>query len=96
MDVLVAYDIANTQGDGRQRLVGIAQVCASFGTRVQLSVFECRLSPESLARLTGEILDVIDARHDSVLIYRFDGPVASARTQLGRRRPREVDEPWII
>jgi CRISPR-associated protein Cas2 len=96
MDVLVAYDIADTQGDGRRRLQEIANVCTAFGTRVQFSVFECRLSPEAVARLIGQILDVIDAGKDSVLIYRFDGPVARTRTQLGRKRPREVDEPWII
>lgn len=96
MDVLVAYDIANTQGDGRRRLQEIATVCETFGTRVQFSVFECRLSPEALVRLTGQILDVIDPVRDSVLIYRFEGSVAKTRTRLGCKRPHEVDEPWII
>lgn len=96
MDLLIAYDIADTQGPGRRRLRDIANVCGAYGTRVQLSVFECRVSPEALARLTGQIVDVIDPTKDSVLIYAFNGSVASARTRLGRRTPREVDEPWII
>lgn len=96
MDVLVAYDIADTQGAGRGRLQRIADVCGAYGTRVQLSVFECRVSPEALARLMGQILDVIDLTQDSVLVYAFNGSLATARTRLGRRTPREIGEPWIL
>lgn len=96
MDVLVAYDIANTEGAGRRRLQAVAAVCSSFGTRVQYSVFECRVSPERFTRLVGELLDAIDPAEDSVLIYRFDGAISACRTELGRRSPRSLDEPWIF
>lgn len=96
MDVLVAYDIADTQGAGRRRLDAVASICASFGSRVQLSVFECRVSPENLARMTSMLLDAIDGSVDSILIYRFDGPLTRSRVQLGRGMRREVDEPWIV
>lgn len=97
MDVLVSYDIADTQGAaGARRLREIAIVCSSYGHRVQFSVFECRVSPERLARLETEILDVIDPGKDSVKIYRFPGSIAGSRSELGRAPAREVDEPWII
>ena len=41
--------------------------CEKYGQRVQLSVFECRLSPARLARLIGEIEDIIDCQRDSVI-----------------------------
>ncbi len=96
MDVLVAYDIADTQGSGRTRLAAVAQICSSYGTRVQLSVFECRVSPERLATMTGKILDIIDPSRDSILIYRFNGSLSDARHRLGVRGLREVGEPWIL
>ncbi|MGI8939564.1 MAG: CRISPR-associated endonuclease Cas2 [Iamia sp.] len=96
MDILIAYDIADTQGAGARRLQRTAQICSSYGTRVQFSVFECRLSPERCARLLGELRDAIDPRLDSVIIYRFDGSIIDARTRLGRTAPRDIDEPWII
>lgn len=96
MDVLVAYDIADTAGAGSRRLRRVAEVCAAYGSRVQFSVFECRMSPETLVRFLGELEDVIDPRADSVMIYRFAGSVSEASTRLGRPTWHEVDEPWII
>lgn len=96
MDVLVAYDIADTAGAGRRRLRRVAEVCSAYGSRVQFSVFECRVSPEVLVRFVGELEDVIDRRVDSVMIYRFVGSISETRTRLGRPTWHEVDEPWLI
>ena len=96
MDVLVAYDIAETDGVGAVRLRRIAQVCERYGQRVQLSVFECRLSPERLARLIGEVQDVIDGHLDSVLVYRFPGKMADAKVRLGRAEAHELGQPWLL
>ena len=96
MDVLVAYDIADTEGPGAQRLRQIADVCEKYGERVQFSVFECRVSPERFGRLVGELQDVIKPQRDSVVIYRFAGEIQTARTTLGRRRSHELGEPWIL
>ena len=96
MDVLVAYDIADTDGVGAARLRRIAKVCEKYGQRVQFSVFECRLSPERLARLIGEMEDVIDSDCDSVMVYRFSGRVADSRVRIGRRQRHEIGHPWIL
>ena len=64
MDVLVTYDIADTDTTGASRLKRIADVCEKYGQRVQFSVFECRLSKTRLARLVGEVEDIIDRERD--------------------------------
>ena len=96
MDVLVSYDIADTQGKGARRLRRIAHVCEKYGERVQFSVFECRLSPTRLERMLGEVQDVIDSNLDSVIVYRIRGKIEEARMQFGRARSRELGDPWVI
>ena len=96
MDILVAYDIADTETTGAARLRRIADVCEKYGQRVQFSVFECRLSKTRLARLVGEIRDVIDPHVDSVLIYRFPGGVENATLRLGRDGSHSLGTPWLL
>ena len=96
MDILVTYDIADTGGVGASRLKRIADVCEKYGQRVQLSVFECRLSPARLARMIGEIEDVIDRQLDSVIVYRFPGRIEDATSRLGRRQDHELGDPWVL
>ena len=96
MDILISYDIADTQGRGARRLQRVAHVCEKYGERVQFSVFECRLSPPRLERMLGEVQDMIDPDLDSVIVYRFKGEIEDARMRFGRTQPRELGEPWVI
>ena len=96
MDVLVTYDIADTERTGAARLKRIAELCAKYGQRVQLSVFECRLSAARLARLIGEVEDIIDRQRDSVIVYRFPGRIEDATLRFGRSRSHELGQPWIL
>ena len=96
MDILVTYDIADTEGAGAPRLRRIAQVCGKYGERVQKSVFECRLSSTRFASLLGEIEDVIDSRLDSVIVYRFPGEFDKSRLRFGRASPHELGKPWVL
>ena len=96
MDILIAYDIADTDGPGGVRLRQIADVCSKYGERVQFSVFECRVSSEKYAMLLGEIQDVIKNDQDNVIIYRFAGSVQNAKTTIGRQRIHEIGQPWIL
>lgn len=96
MDILITYDIAETDGSGASRLRRIASVCERYGERVQFSVFECRLSPTRLARLVGEIEDVIDHRRDSVMVYRFPGRIGDSTLRLGRCRGHGLGRPWMV
>jgi CRISPR-associated protein Cas2 len=96
MDVLLTYDIETTTRAGARRLARVAKVCEGFGVRVQFSVFECRLSAASLVRLTGQLTEIIDNETDSVHLYRFDGPLADARTSLGRPPHRDPGQHWLL
>ena len=96
MDVLVTYDIADTEGTGASRLKRIADVCGKYGQRVQLSVFECRLSAARLARLIGEVEDIIDRQRDSVIVYRFPGRIEDATLRVGRSQGHELGQPWML
>lgn len=96
MDVLISYDIADTEGEGARRLRKVAEICEKYGVRVQLSVFECRLSPSRLARMLREVQDAIDERADSVIVYRFKGGIGEARTRFGRMKSHELGEPWVL
>ena len=96
MDVLVTYDISTVDTGGPRRLARVAAVCERFGSRVQYSVFECRLGAAAFQRLIGELLDEIDPSGDSVRLYRFPGVLADSCTTLGRPQSRALGDPWII
>lgn len=96
MDVLITYDVETASEGGERRLQRVACVCESYGTRVQKSVFECRLSAPALERLMAALRRVIDPERDSVHIYRFEGSVRPARISLGRAVPHEPGQPWIV
>lgn len=96
MDILVAYDIADTDGPGSHRLRQVADICQRYGERVQFSVFECRVTGDGYVRLLGDLEDVIDSQVDSVVVYSFSGEIQAARTTLGRRRSHELGEAWIL
>ena len=95
MDILVTYDIRTGDRAGERRLARVAAICQAYGERVQYSVFECRLSAQGYERLKTELLETI-VQGDTVRLYRVPGRISDAREVLGRRRPREVGDPWII
>ena len=70
--------------------------CERYGVRAQYSVFECRMTEVSLKKFLIEIAGVVDVALDSVHLYRFNGAIRDSRTVVGRPRPRELGEPWII
>ena len=92
----MAYDIADTETTGASRLRRVADVCEKYGQRVQFSVFECRLSKARLARLIGEVEDIIDRDRDSVHVYRFPGGIEAATLRLGRRQEHALGKPWVL
>ncbi len=96
MDLLVAYDIADTQGSGAKRLRAIHDLCCGYGTRVQFSVFECRLSPARYATLTVELESIIDPKRDCVNIYHFGRPLSECKTLLGTPSRHNVGDAWIL
>lgn len=81
---LIAYDIA----DDRRRVL-VATRLASYGDRVQFSVFSVEGRPAKLVRLRAALARLVDEASDSILICDL-GPTASDLDRrfevIGRRR----------
>lgn len=69
---LVCYDICDPK-----RLRQVHKVTVDHGARLQLSVYECDLTPVQLARLKMELADIIHHREDQVLFIHL-GPRSSS------------------
>jgi len=90
---LVSYDIAD-----EKRLRLVFKTMRGYGDHLQFSVFECQLTAADLARLKGELSDII--HHN-----RGPGAVRLPRPRRRPRRPRHhrlgkpytsVDAPCIV
>lgn len=66
MFIVVAYDIPNDRRRGK-----VARALTDFGTRVQYSVFECRLDGEEIQKMLGRIGKLIDGEQDRLRVYRL-------------------------
>ena len=77
MWILVTYDVNTGTATGRRRLRRVAKICEGYGTRVQKSVFECRLSDNHYEVMKRRLLKAIAPEDDSLRIYRL--PEKSSR-----------------
>ena len=67
MLVVVAYDIPNDR-----RRTKLARLLTDFGTRVQYSVFECRLDEvDRFEKMLSRVRKLIDTEEDRVRFYRL-------------------------
>lgn len=95
-DILVTYDVAITTTAGQRRLRKVATVCQNYGQRVQLSVFECRVTLAQLEQLESELLSIIDLKNDSLRIYVLYGGRRRSLRAHGRDRYVDFDEPMVL
>jgi CRISPR-associated protein Cas2 len=91
MLILVSYDLP----DDRRR-TKVAAALEDFGTRVQWSVFECRLEEAQVARLSTRLGRLIDEAEDSVRIYRICAECARRIEILGRGKVTEDPEVYVL
>jgi CRISPR-associated protein Cas2 len=77
---MVCYDIADNKR--RER---VAELLLARGTRVQYSVFECRLNPHEQAVLRQALLEVIDVQEDDVRFYPLCADCRASIRWQGRR-----------
>uniref|UniRef100_UPI0037DCB88D CRISPR-associated endonuclease Cas2 n=1 Tax=Candidatus Methanarcanum hacksteinii TaxID=2911857 RepID=UPI0037DCB88D len=87
---MVTYDVCTTTPEGARRLRKVARACMNYGTRVQMSVFECRLTPAQRVMLESELKQIIDEESDSLRIYDL-GNNPSRITHIGSKKPLDVD-----
>ena len=88
--MLVTYDVCTTTPEGARRLRKVARACMNYGTRVQMSVFECRLTPAQRMMLESELKQIIDEESDSLRIHDL-GNNPSRITHIGSKKPLDVD-----
>ena len=69
MLVLVSYDVATVDKQGRGRLRRVAKVCLDYGQRVQNSVFECDIDPAQWAEMKHRLIKIIKPEQDSLRFY---------------------------
>jgi CRISPR-associated protein Cas2 len=90
---LVTYDIAD-----EKRLRLVFKAVRAYGDHLQFSVFECQLTASDLARLKGELSDIIHHKEDQVL-FVYLGPAEGRGdrviTALGKPYS-SVDAPCIV
>lgn len=79
--LMVTYDIAD-----QKRWRSVFRIMKGYGEWLQLSVFQCRLSPKRRAELVANLDSSIDHKEDHVLILDL-GPAESITprvTSLGK------------
>lgn len=96
LDILVAYDVDTLTEEGRKRLRRVAQVCKNFGQRVQLSLFECRVTRAQLEDLEAKLLRVVDLEKDSLRIYVLLGGRERSLRAYGKDHYTDFDEPLVL
>lgn len=96
LEVLVTYDVSTETKEGRRRLRKVANICLGFGQRVQLSVFECRVTPAQLEELEDRLRHAIDESEDSLRLYRLPGPRDRYLRVYGNPPPHDFREPMIV
>ena len=72
MRVILVYDIALEDSKDQNRLNKVRKIVRKYISHVQKSVFEGNITESKLERLKKEIMDTIDRKRDSVIIYVFD------------------------
>lgn len=84
---VIVYDIPD---DGRRNKV--AALLASYGERVQLSVFECWLDGTQKLALKEDLMELIDLEEDAVRFYA----VAEEVETLGIGEPLQPRSSYVI
>ena len=93
MKIILIYDIELKEGKDQKRLNKIKKISRQYLHHIQKSVFEGSLTPSQIFKLQKEILDIIDKKRDSVIIYKLPDGIELERTVLTEK---EVGDENII
>ncbi len=96
MDILVTYDVNTQDKEGRARLRRVAKICEGWGQRVQLSVFECRVTDVEMERMKQRLVKTINHDLDSLRIYRLPGGREALVEAFGRDSYVDFDAPLVL
>ena len=96
MLILVTYDVSTVEKAGVRRLRRVAQACEDYGTRVQLSVFECQVGQKEWVLLRDRLLREINSDQDSLRFYFLDEKAVQRTEHHGVNKPVDLTEPLIL
>jgi len=88
---LLSYDVRD-----EKRLRRVARKLAGFGTRIQYSVFRCRLSERDLERLRWELAKVMTGEDDLLIVGLCDRCVSKIRVRNPDAEWPDKDEAFQI
>ncbi len=91
MEILTVYDIADPK-----RLRRVACVMQRFGVRVQKSVFECDLADTARRDMLERVGREMDREVDGVRVYPLLSGSRSKQIILGRGRPVQFPQAYIL
>ena len=96
MLILVTYDVSTIDAAGRRRLRRVAQACKDYGTRVQKSVFECRVGQKEWVQLRHRLLEEMHEEQDSMRFYFLDETAVARTEHHGVARPVDLTAPLVL
>lgn len=96
LDILVTYDVSTESREGRRRLRKVAQICQNYGQRVQLSVFECKVTQAQFEEMEARLVQVIDESQDSLRFYLLHRGREKAAKTYGIDHYRDFEDPLVI
>ncbi len=79
MIYFISYDISD-----QKRLQKVAKILENFGIRIQFSFFECEMQREQLDDLKHRVLEIMNKKEDSFLIYPLCEDCTAKAKSLGK------------
>lgn len=94
--MLVTYDIATADDDGKKRLRRVARACQDYGQRVQYSVFECEVDPAQWVSLKARLIGEIDQNQDSLRFYHLGANWRARIEHAGAKHAYDPAAPMVF
>ncbi|MGB5771947.1 MAG: CRISPR-associated endonuclease Cas2 [Crocosphaera sp.] len=91
MLVLVVYDIPDDK-----RRTKLSKFLEGYGTRVQLSVFECFISLEEMRQLYERVQKRVNPDEDNVRFYWISRETISRTLTIGGESPQSPPNYYVI
>ena len=91
MLIVVSYDVPSDR-----RRTRLAHALKDFGERVQFSVFECRLEPDSLEKLRRTITRLAHPKEDRVRLYRLCQECVGKIESWGSGQVEEEPDVYVL
>ena len=96
MMVIISYDVATSDIEGKKRLRKVAKECQNHAQRVQNSVFEADLDYSSFLKLKDRLISIINTEKDSLRFYYLGNNYKSKVEHIGIKPSHDVNEPLIF